>query len=51
MFAILDITGSKGFKEICFIHCIQEKHKRKVPAQCNDSSNTFKPILITLPKK
>ena len=50
MTAILKFTGSKVFKEICLIHCIHEKHKRKVPAQCNDSSNTLKHISFTLPK-
>ena len=50
MSTILNISGSKVFKEICLIHCIHEKHKRKVPAQCNDSSNTLKHISITLPK-
>ena len=50
MSAILDITGSKGFKDICLIHCIHEKHQRKVPAQYNDSSNTLKHISIILPK-
>ena len=51
MSVILDITGSKGFRDICLIHCIHKKHQRKVPAQCYDSSNTLKHISITLPKK
>ena len=50
MSAILDITGSKGFKDICLIHCIHEKHQRKVSAQYNDSSITLNHISISLPK-